>query len=85
MISSGLIIDDNGALNVTFSEFNANVLNGSTVSLSWITASESNMRGFHLLRKDVSAMQNVGNVNDVSDTIRITHSILPATNTSMMS
>ena len=87
--------DDNDELSVTFSTFTANVINSSTVSLNWATASETNMRGFHLLRKDVSGersagltpfgLQNVGNVNDVSDAIRITHNIIPATNTSMMS
>jgi hypothetical protein len=82
-------VPDDKVLPVTLSSFTANVMDlsgaspATTVRLNWVTATESGMRGFHLLRKDVSAPQNVGNVNDASNAIRISQNIIPATNTSV--
>jgi len=79
--------ENDTGLSVSMSTFSASVMNQSgaspvtTVSINWTTASESGVRGFHLLRKDVSALQNVENVNNVSDAILITQYIIPVTNT----
>jgi hypothetical protein len=82
---------DTGTLNVTLSSFTANAVNGNTVSVNWTTKSGTSMIGFHLLRKDVSALQNAltpalsKGEGDIADAIRITQNLIPATNTSVAS
>jgi len=65
--------DDGSTLSVTLSSFTTNVMNGNTVSISWITDSETGVRGFHVLR---------ANTGTLADATRITSNLIAATNTS---
>ena len=70
--------DGGGSLNVVLSNFNAraNSVGASStpsVSINWVTASENNMRGFHILRNDIE---------DSRTATEITLDLISATNTS---
>jgi len=64
---------DGVPLSVTLSSFTATFSNNN-VGLSWVTSSESNMMGFHVLRNDK---------NDLTTATRISENIIPARNTSL--
>ena len=89
--SSDIVLSSGGPLNVILSSFSARANNvgmmssSPVVNIEWTTSSETNLRGFSLHRKDVSATQNVGNVIDVNDAVIINSSLIPATNTSVSS
>jgi hypothetical protein len=83
------MVGDGGTLNVTLSSLTTNVIGERAVNINWITSSESNMKGFHLLRKDVYALQNTltptlsNGEGDIADVVRITQNLIPATNTAL--
>jgi hypothetical protein len=65
--------DDNATLPVTLSSFSAVCTASNTVSINWTTESESNVRGYHLLRNDN---------NQFANALRVTSSLITANNTS---
>jgi len=75
--------EDEDPLFVTMSTFSVSVAGANAVSVNWTTASESGIRGFHVLRSLTSTLS--GGEGDFNDAIRITHNLIPATNTSILS
>ena len=62
-------------LSVTMSSFSVTHVEGSSVNIEWVTAAESNLRGFHVFR----------NTSDDENTAeQITGSLIFATNTSLI-
>ena len=60
-------------LPVTLSSFTAAVVANQTVSISWVTESESNLRGYHILRNENNSLESAS---------RITPSLIAPNNTS---
>ncbi len=60
-------------LPVELASFTATILNVDSVSLLWVSQTETNMIGYHIYR---------GTTNSTNEATRITNSIIPATNTS---
>ena len=67
-------IVENGTLPVTLSSFTAAVIANQTVSISWSTESESNLRGYHLMRNELNSLESA---------TRITPSLIAPHNTSI--
>ena len=63
-------------LSVTMSAFSAVVTANQTVNIRWTTQSETNLRGFNVLRSESA---------DRSNAIRLTSNVIPANNTTLVS
>jgi hypothetical protein len=76
---------DQDPLSVTLSAFTASVQNGRSMSINWATSSESNMRGYHVLRAEVALIQSQVDdliAPDLVNAQRISQNLILATNTS---
>jgi subtilisin family serine protease len=70
---------DTEILHTTLSSFTANVIAEQAVSINWITASETNMNGFNVLRQIYCTNHQVS----ITNAHRVNSNLIPATNTAM--
>lgn len=70
------VLSDGGTLNVTLSSFSASATANETVNIAWTTESETNVRGFTIIRgenDDVSTGSTISNMLDPTNTTITQH------------